>query len=307
MSLCKKQTRRSEQVFDAVNGFFGEEHCRIVTFVDDTAGDQDGSQFDLNAVTEEYEQAKYLVWISTDILTGAPTPSAGVTLVAVEYDADDEASVIAGKVKAALDALDPALFKSEVEDDTLHVRNKFLGVIDDESFADAGDITMEVGVIGFGGSLGAFAEGVTMSTEIASEVITSDQSGDTPLDEVIRGVNISLSMSIAEMTKERWLSLVGKVSGDFVEIGQETIVGFGESKLFNSKLDFAGKLVLHPVRLPLSDRSSDYVLHLTTPNMDEINFSGSERQAASFSFTAYASPNIDRKVNIFSRGDYTLL
>ena len=226
MSLCKQQTKRTEQVFDAVNAFFGDTHCRIITFVDDTAGDQDGSQFDLNAINEEYEQAKYLVWLSTDILTGAPTPATGVELVPVEYDADDSATVIAGKVKAVLDALDPSLFKSEVENADLHVVNKFLGTIDEEDYTSAGDITMEVGRLGFGGPLGATEEGVTMTTEIASEVILSDQTGETPLDEIIRGVNITLSMSLVEMTKQRWVDLVGKVAGDFLEVGSETLVGY---------------------------------------------------------------------------------
>lgn len=307
MSICT-ETKRSEQKLDACQAFFGERHCRIITFITDIAGAQDGSYLDLNAIDQLYEESKNVLWISTDTDTGAPSIASDQTLIPVEFVVADTGIEIATKVETALNALTPKLFKVERIGAVLHIRNLFLGAVTVETFASAGDVTTSIGKLGFGGDLGAFASGgASMSTETIVEQIFADQSGEILLDEIIKGQTIAVEMTLAEMTQERWESLIGNISGSNVVINGNTLVGYGTGKLFQSKFQFAGMLVLHPISLALTDRSSDYVIHKTAPDMGSINFSGSEVQGGEFAFNAYQDKNINSAVDLFVKGDYTLL
>jgi hypothetical protein len=304
MSLCT-QTNTSQQKLDACEAYFGERHCRIITTVEDTSSNLDDYKFDLNGVNENYEQKKYVVWLATDIEIGMPTVDADQTLVPVEFVEDSSKAVIDGLIKSAIDALE--IFKTELSDGVLHIRNKFLGAITTETNA-AALFTFEVGKLGFGGSLGAFAPGgASLSTEVTVEQVFSDQQGEILLDEIIKGMTISLEVTLAEMTQARWESLIGNVSGGIVEASGSKLVGYGTGKLFQSKFQYAGMLVLHPIALPNSDRSSDYVIHKTSPDMSSINFSGSELQGAEMVFNAYRDTSVNSAIDLFSKGDYTLL
>jgi hypothetical protein len=126
------------------------------------------------------------------------------------------------------------------------------------------------------------------------------------LDSIIRGTNLSLSATLAEMTEQRWEDLIGRVAGDILEVNGVKLVGWGESKLNQSLIALAGKIVLHPIRLPLTDRSRDIMFWKTAPNMNTINFSGSEVQGAEFEFGSYLDANIAKEVNLGVKGDWTL-
>lgn len=307
MSLCTKK-QRTEQKLDACRAYFGERHCRILTFADDDTSDQDGNYVDLNAIGENYEEKKYVLWGTTDDQTGAPSIASDQELLSYEFDADDTGATRAEAAKTAIEALDPELFSVERVDNVLHVRNKFLGTITEEDDSNIGDDETELGVLGFGGSLGGFAPGgATLSTTVEVEEIRDDQNGEVVLDEIIKGITLSLEMTLAEMTEDRWEALIGKVSGGIVEVGNDKLIGYGTAKNFQSKMDFAGMVVLHPIRLAITDRSSDYVIHRSAPDMQSINFSGSEVQGAEMVFNAYKDDDVNEKVNLFVRGDYTLL
>jgi hypothetical protein len=312
MSICT-ETKRSEQKLDACDAYFGERHCRIIECADDQeVGGINNYKFDLNGVDENYEEKKYVIFLTSDSEPVEPVIAADQTLVTVEFDAFDDmaeegvtASDIAALIKTAVDALN--IFKTERNGGVLHIRNKFLGVIAVETNT-AALFDFEVGKLGFGGSLGAFAPGgASLTTETIVEQVFADQTGEILLDEIIKGQNVSLEVTLAEMTQDRWESLVGNVSGSNLTVNAKKLTGYGTGKLFQSKFQFAGMLVLHPIALPKSNRSSDYVIHKTAPDMSSINFSGSELQGAEFVFNAYQDKSVDSKVDLFVKGDYTEL
>jgi hypothetical protein len=304
MSICS-ETKRSDQKLDACEAYFGERHCRIIELAADVESNRDGYKFDLNGIDQNYEQKKYVVWLTTDDETGIPAVNVDQTLVPVEYTEGASAAVIGGLIKTAVDALN--IFKTELTGGVLHIRNKFLGAIAVEANTAAG-FDFEIGKLGFGGSLGAFAPGgASLSTEVTVEQVFSDQQGEILLDEIIKGMTISLEVTLAEMTQARWESLIGNVSGGIVTVNGSKLVGYGTGKLFQSKFQYAGMLVLHPIALPNSDRSSDYVIHKTSPDMSSINFSGSELQGAEMVFNAYRDSSVNSAIDLFSKGDYTLL
>jgi hypothetical protein len=315
MALCDVAVP-TEQKLEAMDWRFGGKHCRSVTFVDDVAGSIAGEEFEIividgeneNQVTREFLEKSYLVYLDDGVVS-APTPAAGQTLVAVSYNQDDDAATIAAafaaelanaevEVKTLIEASNPA---------KVEYQNLFIGAISTEDTSGASSLTFEAGVEGFGGYLGQIASGGA-TLEISDEVITvtSDNTGSVILDEIQVGVTNTLSLTLAEMTTARYEQIVARGAGDKVEVGDDKIIGYGTSKLYQSKFSLGGQLIGHPIRLPLSDRSADISM-FTSPKLSSINFSGTELQGAECEFIAYEDRSVSNKVSLARRGDYTLL
>ena len=293
-------TQRTEQVLEAMDWYFGARQCRSITFQDDTAGDQEDLYFDLNAIDENYSSSEYYLWL--DAGTGVDPMIAGKTGIQVVYTAGDSAAIIAGLAQVAIDALSD--FSAEVSGSVVEVENKFLGEITAEDYSNAGSITGLINKAGFGSKLGAIAQGGgSVNTAQELEDIKSDQTGEIILDQIIKGSSVNIELSLNEMNTDRWESLIGEGYG----AKEGTSVGYGTSKLYKSSFDFAGMLVGHPIRLDLSDRSADIVLWKTTPNMNSIAYSGSEVQSAEFSFVGLKDSTKPSTVDLFARGDHSLL
>jgi hypothetical protein len=293
-------TKKTEQVLEAMNWYFGARECRSITFVNDTAGDQEDLYFDLNGIDENYAEKQYYVWL--DAGTGTDPVIAGKTGIQVVYTSGDTASVIAGLAQVAISAI--AEFEGFATGAVCEVENKFLGAITAEDYSNAGTIAGVVNKDGFGGLLGAIASGGgSVNTSQELEDIKSDSTGEIILDQIIKGASVNIDLTLLEMNTERWESLIGEGYG----ASEGTSVGYGTSKLYKSSFDFAGQLVGHPVRLDLSDRSADVVLWKTAPNMNSISFSGSEVQSAEFSFIGLKDSTKPSTVDLFARGDHSLL
>ena len=293
-------TQRTEQVLEAMDWYFGARECRTVAFQQDNGGDQEDLYFTLNGIDENYAEEKFYVWL--DAGTGTDPMVAGATGIQVSYSAEDDAATIAALAKTAIEAAGD--FNVTLTGGNAKIENKFLGEITVEDFANAGSITKTVNKAGFGGKLGAIAQGGgSISTEQSLEDILSDQSGDIILDQIIKGASVSCDLTLVEMNTAKWESLIAEGYGD----KEGTAFGYGTSKLYKSSFEFAAMLLGHPIRLPLSDRSADIVLWKTTPNMNSINYSGGEIQAAEFSFVALKDSTKPDTVNLFARGDHSLL
>ena len=293
-------TQRTEQVLEAMDWYFGARECRTVAFQQDNGGDQEDLYFTLNGIDENYAEEKFYVWLDSG--TGTDPLVSGATGIQVSYSAEDDAATIAGLAKTAIEAAGD--FNVTLDGGNAEIENKFLGEITAEDFSNAGSIALTVNKDGFGGKLGAIAQGGgSVSTEQSLEDILSDQTGDIILDQIIKGASVSCDLTLVEMNASKWESLIGEGYGD----KEGTTVGYGTSKLYTSSFDYAGMLVGHPIRLPLSDRSADIVLWKTTPNMNSINYSGDEVQAAEFSFVALKDSTKPSTVDLFARGDHSLL
>lgn len=301
MALCSN-TSSTEQKLEAMKWYFGERHCRTITFSDDTAGDQGGDSFDLNVIDEDYAEKKYLFWLDNSVAS-APTPAADQTLIAVSYSNGDSATVIAAAFVAQL-VTSLVEVRTEVLAGVVEVQNQFVGLITAESAANAPDLTVVIGKAGFGGYLGQVGEG-ELAIEESTVQLVDDAQGETILDEIITGITSTISFSLREMTTQRWEDLVGQVAGSTVTINAKDITGYGTEKIYQSKFQYAGRLVGHPVRLANSDRSADITMLLTSPKMSSLNFSGASIQEAAFEFVSYKNANVDSKINLLARGDHS--
>lgn len=301
MALCQTQ-KSSNQVLEAMKWYFGARHCRTITFVDDSAGDQDGQYFDLNTFNTSYQEVKYVVLLSNGTTTTAPTNS-DQTLITVTYTDDDDAATIAAAFVAELVAQDVAV-RTEITGGEVEVQNNFVGTITSEITTNASNLTFAVGKEGFGGYIGQVGES-ELTTTIDVVQLLDDAQGTTVLEEVITGYNAEISIPLREMTTQRWKTLIGNVSGNNITIDTKEITGWGTKKLYDGMFQYSGRLVGHPVRNEDSNIDEDVTMLLTAPKMNSINFSGGAIQEADFLFTSYKDANAPDEINLVARGDHS--
>ena len=297
--------QRSNQVLEAMVWYYGKRECRTVTFVDDVAGSLTDEYFDLNVIDENYLEKQYYVLLSGTTPAVDPAP-AGKTKIEVSYTDGDTKETLAGLLVTALAAAE--VNAADLGLGVVQMTNAFLGEITAEVYTNAPSLTLTAGITGSGGELGAVASGgATFSAEQSLETIMRDDEGEIAQDLISKGATYSIEMTLAEMTTANWKRLIGQAYGDIETVNAEELVGYGTDKLYQSAFDFSGQLVGHPKRLLLSDRSADVVLWMTPASMSDINYTGQEAQGASFSFTGLPDRTKPSAINIFARGDHSLL
>lgn len=282
---------------------WGREQCRIVTLVDDVAGSLAGEYFDLNVLSQAGVETQYYVWLDNSV---APDPApAGKTGIAVTYSNDDTAATIAGLMQTAVDAI--ANVNAEVlETVKVHIDNDWIGEVTEEVYSTAPSLTIELAAKGIGGNLGRTAEGIEVTIETQSTEILSNQSGLIVLDDIFQGQTASCTAGFIELTKERLEVIIAGAVGDtYTPSGGTKLIGGGSSRLFESlKSVGGGKLILHPQRLPESDRSEDFVFWASAPKPESINYSGTDVQTLSCTFTAYLDDAVRDEIGLYSIGDW---
>jgi hypothetical protein len=303
-------TKRVNAVLEAAKVKWGKTHCRTLVAVANTANALAGRYLPVNFLNPNLVETRGYVWFNDGVATD-PTPSGFTRIGEVSVTSGDTASVVAYALKTALDAavvtgIIKAFKPSLVTGAVIQVENKFIGSITDESDPDTTGITRTTLVAGVGLDLGATLEGIELALEAQSVDITSNQTGGIIASQIYTGSSASLALSLIEVTKERFDILVGQVTGDSVTpVGGTSVTGYGESRLFQSLDDLGGQLILHPIRLPDSDYSSDVIFWKSAPKPQSLNFDGTAPQALSVEFMAYLDVSKDKKINLFAKGNWT--
>lgn len=247
---------------------------------------------------------EFFVFFDLDGASVPPAP-AGKTAIEVDVVTGDTETQVATKLAAAVEANANFYAKVDPNDATqVLIEPKFGGPVGAPT-TDV-DTTFDIQQIssGLGGDLGKTSGGVELSMEASTIQITSDQTGAIPLDEVFNGSTVEASMSLLEMTPERWKTVVGSVTGDtFTPSGGTELVGMGTSRQYVSLFDLGGMLILHPTRYPASDRSYDITLFNSAPKPASIGFSGEEPQVMEVTFTALEDRNVNSAISLMAFGD----
>lgn len=297
-------SNQSSFLLSAADVSWGRRECYEVT-VTVAATALDGKYFVVDVPSANFSTtSERYVWFNLDGGSVDPAP-AGRTGLVVAVVTGDTAADVTTKFIAAVEA--DAEFRSvAVANSTVKatLEAEFKGPVD----AAAADVdttfTLTRAVVGVGGDLGQTIGGCEVSFDTTSVVITVDQKGALPQDEVFTGSTVEVTVSFAEMTPARWETIVGSVVGDvYTPSGGTQLVGFGESRLYQSFFDLGGELVLHPTRYPASDRSRDIVLWKSAPKPGSINFSGEEAQVMEVTFTGLQDRTLNSNINLFAFGD----
>lgn len=295
----------TSQVFkgrlEAAEVYFGASACRSWQFAADVGGATHGETLDLNIINEEGVEVLGYVYMS-DGATVDPAP-AGKTLVAeIVYADGSDGPTRAAALVTALDGLaTPILGYYKLQatgSDTVLIDNAYPGAITAEAQGGASAVTEAELRAGFGGLLGPTKSALGVATETTLFNITSNQTGELILDQVIQGTNITVSADFLDFSQTNKEILIGNGVGNIIDDGGTNIVGIGESKLFQNVSDIGGRLILHPIRLNRTDRSADLVVWNTLAQLEEIPYDGTDTQAVSVTFTANLDQGKDDRVNL---------
>lgn len=288
---------------EAVDVYWGTERCSSVTLVDDVGGSLSGEYFDINVIGSDLstETSYYVLLDNGSAVDPAP---AGKTKITVSYTDDDPAATIAAAMQSAIDAV--ADISASVSGAVVTYENDFIGKITEEDQSNASSLTFTELQAGLGGSLGSTAQGgSTLNMEAQSVDLVADQTGAIVLGQVYTGSTASVDMSLIEMTKDRWETIVGSVTGDsFTPSGGTRLVGYGESRLYTNLFDLSGKLILRPIRLG-TDRSEDLIFWKSAPLPSSIVYSGQDIQGMEVSFVAYNDKSKPEAIRLFAQGDWS--
>jgi len=294
-------TQQSSILLSAANVFWGTRECVEVT-VNEIADNLDGVYFNVDAPESAGGTSQpFYVWFNLD--GGSTDPAvAGRVGIEVATVTGDSAIVVAGKLMAAVEA--HPMFFSSVEGDKVVVEAKYEGKVDSPASVETSGFVIDRNRVGIGGDLGRTQGGVEVSMETQSVQITADQTASLVIDEVFTGSTVDVTVTLLEMTPERWETIVGSVTGDtFTPAGGTQLVGYGDSRLYQSFFDLGGKLVLHPTRKAATDRSFDITLFRSVPKPSSINFSGEEPQVMEVTFSALLDNDTNSAIRLMAFGD----
>lgn len=301
-------TSQTDFLLSAADVSWGRQECSTFDFsgvstVASLAGDY--ITFNSPASHGAAETLRYF-WFDQTGSNTDPAPSGAGTGTEIDISSAADVSAAVAAIVAAIDGV--AGIKASVSSSSNQVfivESQFIGAATAADASNASGASVSRTVTGIGGSLGKTDGGVEVSMETTTVQITADQTAGIILDEVLTGNTVEVSMSLLEMTAERWETVVGSVVGDTYTPSSGTqLVGIGTSRVYQSLFDLGGLLILHPSRFADSDRSKDIVLWKAAPKPSSINFSGSEPQVMEVTFSGLSNSNVQEAINIMSFGDH---
>ena len=148
-----------------------------------------------------------------------------------------------------------------------------------------------------GEDLGFTKGGVDVTVATETHEVQVDQFGQTPINEFIMGRTVTATVPLAETTLENLVKIMPgatlvKDGANAARVDVPTGVGV-------SLLDFAKELIFHPVALPDSDKSEDFIIPLAaTAGAMEYSFKLEDERIYNCEFKGYPSEGV-----LFSVGD----
>lgn len=154
--------------------------------------------------------------------------------------------------------------------------------------------------------LGLTKDGLTVKYETDWHELTSDQTGSTPLDDVLIGEKVTVEGNLLESTLEK-ISLITPQSRAEKAGGEITAVSFGQRPGMRAS-HYSGKLVLHPVSAG-EDTSRDVIIHRTANTGSlELAYKLDQEWVIPLVFKGYYDdfkPEGDQLFRIGQEGTYT--
>lgn len=248
------------------------------------------------------QEVKYAFYTTVDSV-GADPAIAGYTSVEVAVGAAYTVAEWNTAFKAAVEALE---FIADISTDGLSIKTATINIgapLEVVADVDTG-FTFDNTVLGIGGNLGKTADAIEASFDQTEFEVKSNQTGETLLGLLKTGSNATISPNLIELSLARLEALIGGGYGDTFSVNSETLIGDGSSKINADMGEYAGKLILHPVRLASDDRSRDFVFHKTVPKVSSLNWDGTDSQKMAVEFKALLKEEYDSSINLWSLGDW---
>lgn len=151
--------------------------------------------------------------------------------------------------------------------------------------------------------LGFTVGGVELTLENTTVDIMADQYFQQKLGAFQTGTNVTVSMTLPEMTAAKWKTLTSVVGGNFTPSMGTELVGYGTSK---SGTDlFSSGALLKMVPVGAGDNARNIHIHKAIPIPGSISFSGEEVSMMEVEFQAVVDLSLQAAINLFVFGDGT--
>jgi hypothetical protein len=136
--------------------------------------------------------------------------------------------------------------------------------------------------------------------------ITAHQFGTTVLSAVRQGNSVEVPLTLKESDFVKLKALFVNTGGGShtPTLGTE-VFGWGTSKQGTSTFTQSKRLVLHPVGLPLIDKSRDRCIWKAYPMLETMVFSGENPQTLAMTFKAYRDDSKPEAISMLAFGDWT--
>lgn len=295
MSISNKQENIR---LEPVNAYWSVQQLTKIIALADVAGSLSGSYFDVHG--------KYRFWLDADNLGSAPAPG-GLTLVEVDYSADDTAATIAAAIvaeaalladlNASVDPTDSAIF---------YIQEKEVDAVAANSVDGDSGFTITTERTGADLPLGFLDGDVSFGLAVDMLDDASHQTGTQIVNSFITGKNLeNITVTMKESDAVKLKQILEVTGQEFTPPGGTAISGWGRSGNFGSILADCRKLVLHPVRKPENELDGDFCFWRAYPMLSNINFSGESTRSLEVEFKLLPDGLLDERVELFVQGDHT--
>lgn len=254
--------------------------------------------------------SKFLVQFDVNN-TGTPIVMSGYTVITVDIGANPQtAEQVATALQTAIDAhADFVATVSGKEVTITNVANGFaIPAHDAQATLSKTGFAFEVLVVGDLFEKVGLIDGDIEISNLGKAVVdvTAHQFGQTVLSQIeVSGSNPEISFALKETSMDKYEKLLRYSLGAFQPIaaGSTKVIGAGSSGLF--KAPQLAKLVLHPVRLGVADKSADWCFWKTKIGLDSATFSGENILTIPVVANAFMDCSKPAAVSIFTQGDWS--
>lgn len=252
--------------------------------------------------------AKHYFWFN--VAAGGTDPAiAGYTAHPVAISALASASAVATALQAVLTAVTG--FDASVSGYTVTLTATATGyaTLAHDAQATAGKTGFAFNLIQVGDTfekVGIIDGDISVSNFGASYVdITTHQTGSDVLGQIKSGSgNPELSFSLKEVTTAKYEKVIRYSGGSYLPVGgANKLVGAGSYGKFQAPQ--LARVVLHPVRLDLADKTNDYAFWKCTIALSDITFSGENIVTLPVTVKAFQDCDKPAAINIWSYGDWS--
>lgn len=288
-----------------VDVFFGLRNKDTVTTVADSSGSLNSTFFQFDSTDIDGTSTLYYVWYDVNSLGVDPAPS-GRTGITVLLATDATAATVATATDAAMTA-DSGSFSNSVTGSVVTIESGAMGLVTAAADGSAAtSFTIASVTTGEKFEFGA-TDDVSFSTEFTYTDVTASQLGNTLLDQIQNGNNVTVTVPAKEVVAALFQETIGDVAGDILTVGTDKIVGIGESKRFTNMKALSKELMLRPANE--TDLTNTWVAWRAKPDLTGLNFSGSDVQVAEIEFSAYRDSARPSKVSLaaFGKSDKGML
>lgn len=287
--------------------YLGEDVAQVqtVTCVESTAAASlNDKYFALYASTG----AKVLVQIDVNN-TGTPVVLSGYTVLTADIAANPvTAAAVATAVQTAVDA--SALFVATVDGSVVTITDAASGAAifaHDSQTAETG-FAFSVTTIGDTfAKVGLLDGDISISGLTRTPVdITAHQNGTTVLGQIFTGSgNPELSFTMKEVTYARYEKILRYGPGAFYPVAASSTPGVGGGRYGQFGSAKSVRMVLHPIRLGIADKTNDYCFWKVALDLDSITFSGENIATLPVTAKAFEDDTKVAPVSVWMYGDWS--